>query len=72
MGDAVNHGDTNMVYAFSGGAGGYLRHSGSGRYLNAGGGAHIKVLTSCAEAMGVDFQSFGTGNDKTPFSELGA
>lgn len=70
MGDAVNHGDTNMVYAFAGGAGGYLKHSGNGRYLNAGGGAHIKALTTCADALGIDYQGFGPSGDKTPFSEL--
>jgi hypothetical protein len=68
MGDSVNHGDTNMVYVFAGGAGGYLRHSGSGRYIDAGGGAHVKALLNCAEAMGISgYDSFGSGTDKTPF-----
>jgi hypothetical protein len=72
MGDSVNHGDSNMVYAFAGGAGGYLGHSGSGRYIKANGG-HIKALLSCAEAMGVtNYDSFGSGTDKTPFSQLRA
>jgi hypothetical protein len=71
MGDSINHGDSNMVYVFAGGAGGYLEHSGSGRYIKAGGGAHVKALLNCAEAMGLsDYGSFGTGTDKTPFSEL--
>jgi hypothetical protein len=71
MGDAVNHGDSNMVYVFAGGAGGYLQHSGNGRYVKASGG-HIKALVTCADAMGVsNYSSFGTG-DRTPFSQLKA
>jgi hypothetical protein len=71
MGDAVNHGDSSMAYVFSGGAGGYLKHSPNGRYVKASGG-HIKALISCAEAMGVtDYAKFGTG-DKTPLTQLGA
>ncbi len=71
MGDAINHGDSNMVYVFSGGAGGYLKHNGNGRYFRASGG-HIKALVSAATAMGVtDFSKFGTG-DKTPLTQLGA
>ncbi len=70
MGDSVNHGDSNMVYVFAGGAGGYLQHSGNGRYVKASGG-HIKVLATCADAMGVsNLGSFGTGADKTPLSQL--
>ncbi len=70
MGDAINHGDSNMVYVFAGGAGGYLKHSGNGRYFKGGGG-HIKALVSCADAMGVtDVSKFGTGSDKTPLSQL--
>lgn len=72
MGDSVNHGDSNMVYVLAGGAGGYLKHSGAGRYLDAGGGAHIKILTTCADAMGIDYQSFGPSGDKSPFSALSA
>lgn len=69
MGDAINHGDSNMVYVFAGGAGGYLKHSGNGRYFKGSGG-HIKALVSCADAMGVtDLAKFGTG-DKTPLSQL--
>ncbi len=71
MGDAINHGDSKMVYVFSGGAGGYLKHNGNGRYFRASGG-HIKALVSAATAMGVtDFSKFGTG-DKTPLTQLGA
>jgi hypothetical protein len=71
MGDAINHGDTNMVYVFAGGAGGYLKHSGNGRYFKGGGAPHIKALTACADAMGVGgFDKFGTGADKTPLSQL--
>lgn len=70
MGDSVNHGDSNMVYVFAGGAGGYLSHSGNGRYVKASGG-HIKALVTCADAMGVTgFSGFGSGGDKTPFSQL--
>jgi hypothetical protein len=70
MGDAINHGDSNMVYVFAGGAGGYLKHSGNGRYFKGSGG-HIKALTACAEAMGItNFDKFGSGADKTPLSQL--
>ncbi len=72
MGDSVNHGDSNMVYVFAGGAGGYLQHSGNGRYIKASGG-HIKALLNCAEAMGVtNYNGFGSGSDKTPFAQLKA
>lgn len=71
MGDAVNHGDSSMAYVFSGGAGGYLKHSPNGRYIKGSGG-HIKALISCAEAMGVtNYAKFGTG-DKTPLTQLSA
>jgi hypothetical protein len=72
MGDSVNHGDSNMVYVFAGGAGGYLSHSGSGKYLKGNGG-HIKALVTCADAMGITaYSGFGTGSDRTPFSQLKA
>ncbi len=71
MGDAVNHADSSMAYVFSGGAGGYLKHSPNGRYIKGSGG-HIKALISCAEAMGVtDYSKFGSG-DKTPLAQLSA
>lgn len=70
MGDAINHGDSNMVYVFSGGAGGYLKHNPNGRYFRASGG-HVKALASAADAMGVNLANFGSG-DKTPLTQLGA
>lgn len=71
MGDAINHADSNMVYVFSGGAGGYLKHNANGRYFRASGG-HVKALASAIDAMGItNVANFGSG-DKTPLSQLGA
>lgn len=71
MGDAINHGDSNMVYVFSGGAGGYLKHNANGRYIRASGG-HVKALVSCIDAMGItNVTNFGSG-DRTPLTQLGA
>lgn len=71
MGDAINHNDSNMVYVFSGGAGGYLKHNANGRYFRASGG-HVKALTSAIDAMGItNVDNFGSG-DKAPLSQLRA
>jgi hypothetical protein len=71
MGDAINHNDSNMVYVFSGGAGGYLKHNANGRYFRASGG-HVKALTSAIDAMGItNVTNFGSG-DKAPLTQLGA
>lgn len=78
MGDAVNHGGSNMPFVVSGRAGGYLR---SGNvHLRGNGAFHLSVLMNAAEAMGVrDMSNFGTplgGNvgaaDRAPFPGLKA
>lgn len=72
MGDAVNHGGSDMRFVLSGGAGGYLRTGGS--YIDGGGRAHSKVLFNMVEAMGISDPS-GLGDDTTdrePLSEIRA
>jgi hypothetical protein len=72
MGDAVVHDGTDMRFALSGGAGGYLKRGGS--YIDGGGQAHSKVLFNCLEAMGITDTS-GLGDDSTdrePLAELRA
>jgi hypothetical protein len=63
MGDAVNHDMKNMRFVLAGGAGGYLKQAGGGRYVNAGGGEgnrHERVLLNVLEAMGIsDYKGFG-------------
>jgi uncharacterized protein DUF1552 len=60
MGDAVEHRGDDMRFVFAGGAGGYLRTSPNGRYIDAGGDAHQRALFSIGEAMGVtSFTGFG-------------
>ncbi|HWO10935.1 MAG TPA: DUF1552 domain-containing protein [Polyangiaceae bacterium] len=60
MGDAVEHRGDDMRFVFAGGAGGYLRTSPNGRYIDAGGDAHQRALISCAEALGItNFAGFG-------------
>lgn len=68
MGDAVIHSGSDMRFVISGGAGGFLRHSPNGRYINGGGDAHARVLFSAIEAMGItNFSGFGNAN--APASE---
>lgn len=73
MGDAVNHGGSNMPFVVSGGAGGYRR---SGNvHLRGNGTFHLSVLMNAAEAMGVrDMSNFGapggSAADRTPFAGL--
>jgi Protein of unknown function (DUF1552) len=60
MGDAVEHRGDDMRFVFAGGAGGYLRTSADGRYIDGGGGAHQRALISAAEALGItNFAGFG-------------
>jgi uncharacterized protein DUF1552 len=74
MGDAVNHDMKDMRFVLAGGAGGYLKQAGGGRYVNAGGGAgnrHERVLLNVLEAMGIsDYSGFGdpgfTGKSPLP------
>jgi len=73
MGDAVVH-NGDLRFVFSGGAGGFLKSSPDGRYIDAGGAAHQQVLLSCCQAMGLtDFNGFGDANGaRTPFAPLAA
>jgi hypothetical protein len=68
MGDAILHTDSNMRFVFAGGAGGFIKHSADGRYINGGGARHNKALVSACEAMGVSATSFGDGSEKTGLS----
>jgi hypothetical protein len=73
MGDAVQHNGGNMRFVFSGGAGGYLTTSPSGRYLDGGGEAHQRALVNCGAAMGVtDFTGFGDAQQsRIPLDAIG-
>lgn len=53
MGDAPNHSGDDMRFVFAGGAGGYLKKSPNGRYVQGGGEHHQRALLSAAEAMGL-------------------
>jgi Protein of unknown function (DUF1552) len=68
MGDAVLHTDSNMRFVFAGGAGGFVKHSADGRYINGGGARHNKALVSACEALGVSATGFGDGSEKTGLS----
>lgn len=77
MGDAIGHNGNDMRFVFSGGAGGYLKQSPEGRYLDGAGEPHMRALLSVCEAMGVtDFDGFGdpgaAGDERTPLSSLAA
>lgn len=77
MGDAVGHNGNDMRFVFSGGAGGYLKFSPQGRYLDGGGQRHMRGLLNVCEAMGIsDFDGFGdataSGEDRTPLPFLAA
>jgi Protein of unknown function (DUF1552) len=73
MGDAVVH-NGDLRFVFSGGAGGYLKTSPEGRYIDSGNEPHQRVLLSCCEAMGLtDFSGFGDQNGpRTPYEPLAA
>jgi len=76
MGDAVIHEGANHRYVIGGGAGGYTKTSPNGRYINAGGDAHLRVLISVGTAMGIqDFSGFGATNlaasTRTPLPAIG-
>jgi Protein of unknown function (DUF1552) len=71
MGDALLHTDDNMRFVFAGGAGGYLRHSADGRYINGGGARHNKALLSAIEAMGItSFSGFGDDSEASSLAQL--
>lgn len=59
MGDGVIHRGDDMRFVFTGGAGGFLRKSPLGRYLDGRGQHHQRALLSCVEAMGITDLSFG-------------
>jgi len=73
MGDAVAHNGSDMRFVFSGGAGGYLTTSPTGRYIDGGGDAHQRALCSAAAAMGItSFDGFGDANfARTPLDSIG-
>lgn len=73
MGDAVIHAGNNMPYVLAGGAGGYLRQSPNGIYVDGGGEAHQRLLFNVCEALGiVDLAGFGSSDsnvgDREPLS----
>lgn len=72
MGDAVVHDGTDMRFALSGGAGGYLKTGGS--YIDGGGQAHSKVLFNVLEAMGIsETSAFGDETtDREPIAAIRA
>jgi hypothetical protein len=74
MGDAVGHNGNDMRFVFSGGAGGYLRTSAGGRYLDGKGAAHQQALMTCCDAMGItDTAGFGDHNaPREPLAALAA
>ena len=71
MGDAVIH-NGDMRFVFSGGAGGYLRTSPEGRYIDGSNDAHQRALVTCCHAMGVtSYDGFGDPNaPRTPLEAL--
>jgi hypothetical protein len=77
MGDGVIHDGSDMRFVFAGGAGGYLRTSANGRYLNGGGEHHMRALINIGEAMGItSFTGFGDPaappSARTPFTGIAA
>lgn len=72
MGDAPMHTGDNMRFVFSGGAGGYLKKSSNGRYLQGGGEHHQRALLSAAEAMGLtNLTAFGDkSQSQVPLANL--
>ncbi|HEU4729160.1 MAG TPA: DUF1552 domain-containing protein [Kofleriaceae bacterium] len=73
MGDAVGHNGNDMRFVFSGGAGGFLVTSPNGRYIDGGGQAHQRALTTCAAAMGItDLSGFGdVTQSRLPLETIG-
>jgi hypothetical protein len=74
MGDAIVHNGNDMRFVFSGGAGGYLQTSPTGRYIDGAGDAHQRALCNIGAAMGVtSFDGFGDPNmPRTPLGTVGA
>jgi hypothetical protein len=73
MGDGVQHDGSNMRFVFSGGAGGYLKKSAGGRYINGGGAFHQRALINALEAIGItNYSGFGDATGRTPLPGIGA
>lgn len=74
MGDAVIHDGSDMRFVLAGGAGGYLKTSANGRYIQGNGQHHQTVLLNVCEAMGItDFTGFGDpGAARMPLSGIAA
>jgi hypothetical protein len=81
MGDAPAHNRRSMKFVLTGKAGGYLRTSSGGRYLNGAGDGngdlHERLLLNMCEAMGVtNFTGFGDpalkGAGKSPIPAIRA
>jgi hypothetical protein len=72
MGDGPNHTGDDMRFVFAGGAGGYLKKSPNGRYLNGGGESHQRALITLADAMGItNVASFGdVAQSHTPLANM--
>jgi len=72
MADAPLHTGDDMRFIFAGGAGGYLKKSDNGRYLQGGGEPHQRALLSAAEAMGItNLSGFGdSASSHVPLANL--
>jgi hypothetical protein len=71
MGDSVVH-NGDMRFVFAGGAGGTLRTSPGGRYIDGRGDAHQRALITCCHAMGLtDTTGFGdAAASRAPLAEV--
>jgi hypothetical protein len=74
MGDGPNHTGDDMAYVFSGGAGGYLKTSAGGRFINGNGASHQRVFFNVCEALGItNFAKFGDpAQSHDPLTGIGA
>lgn len=74
MGDAVDHNMKSMRFVLAGGAGGYLKTAGGGRYISSA-ERHERVLLNVIEAMGFsDYAGFGDPmlSSKSPLPGIAA
>jgi hypothetical protein len=60
----------DMRFVFAGGAGGYLKKSANGRYVQGGGESHQRALLTMAEAMGITNLT-GFGDPQQSHTPLG-
>ncbi len=58
LGDGRMHTCESVPWVLAGSGGGFFR---PGRFINLGGNTHDGVLTSIANAFGIEAESFGTG-----------